>query len=1426
MDTDTRNVHIPVALRRLLPAVGPALLISVAYVDPGKWAATVEGGARFGIDLVLPMLFFNLAAILCQYLSAKVGIITGRDLAQICSEEYDKGTCMLLGIQTAVSVMALDLSMVLGIAHGLNLLLGLDLPTCIFLTAVDAVLFPFLGAFLKHKGYYPSICVAGSLLLFYFLGVLISQPEVPLSLNGMLMKLSEESAFALMSLLGASVMPHNFYMHSSIVLHHPRSPNVSKSSLCYDNFLAILCIFSGIYLVNYVLMNSAANVFHSTGLVLVTFPDAMSLMEQVFRSPVAPLFFVVILYLSNQISALTWNHGGQVVVHDFLLLDIPNWLQRATTRIVAIVPALYCVWTSGVEGAYQLLIFSQVMVALLLPSSVIPLFRVASSRAIMGAHKISQVLEFLAVITFMGMLGLKIIFVVEMIFGDSDWIGNLQWNMGSSSSVPYLVLILTAFTSFCLMLWLAATPLKSATLTDAQPWNWDAKQTLPEPSMRRDETYLGETRFEGDPVMSFDGYTDRTIVNADPHLPEPVLDSHKDLHLRPVVDKETQSDMKLPSPMRSNQSEMKIPSPPLRPNQSEMKIPSPPLRPNLSDMKIPSPLGPNQSEMKIPSPLGPNQSEMKIPSPLRPNQSEMKIPSPLGPNQSEMKIPSPPLRPNLSDMKLPSPQRPNQSDLKLHSPLEPDLEPAPSVEPVSVPKEADMAVTELDLPDSSQKVESLEPIEKTVSMEGDLLPEKESQHVMEPEEPSKGVPSLTSDGPSSFRSLSGKSDDGGNGAGSLSRLAGLGRAARRQLATVLDEFWGQLYDFHGQATQDAKNRRLDLLLIDPKLSFSFLKADPSAMEYNGHLSRTASKGSESFCDSPRQMTLQNTLDSPYGGRTSLLSNHSQLLDNFSVASSSVVDPSERRYSSVRNLPSSDGWVNSQPATNVMDPSERRYSSVRNLPSSDSWGNTQPTTNVMDPSERRYSSVRNLPSSDSWGNTQPQPTTNAMDASERRYSSVRTLPSSDSWGNNTQPATNVNVMDPSERRYSSVRNLPSSDSWGNNTQPASNVNAMDPSERRYSSVRNLPSSDGWGNTQPATIHGYQIASIANRIAKERSSSGLNGGIEPMSPTSSAMGMQSYREPQASALGQRMGYQNFAVSRNSSLQSETQYYDADNGGQTSSTKKYHSLPDISGIAGPYRELYLSRQRDGSGGFASSLGRTSYESSLYPTTGSGTATSLGFDAFPFPTTTATTSTTGPGSLWSRQPFEQFGVGDTNRAVGSRSTNPIAREASTIVDAEAKLLRSFRCCIVKLLKLEGSDWLFRQNDGSDEDLIDRVAARERCLYEAEAREMGHLDESQSSSDKKKNDDASIASILVSSIPHCGEGCVWKADLIVSFGVWCIHRILDLSLMESRPELWGKYTYVLNRLQGIVEPAFLRPRTPMQPCFCLQLSAAHQQRL
>uniref|UniRef100_A0A6N2N7W0 Uncharacterized protein n=1 Tax=Salix viminalis TaxID=40686 RepID=A0A6N2N7W0_SALVM len=850
------------------------------------------------------------------------------------------------------------------------------------------------------------------------------------------------------------------------------------------------------------------------------------------------------------------------------------------------------------------------MVALLLPSSVIPLFRVASSRQVMGVYKISPFLEFVALVSFMGVLGINIIFVVEMIFGDSDWVGNLRWSTGSGSSTSYIVLLITACSSFCLMLWLAATPLKSTTRLDAQAWNWDVQNAVSEPSMLIEEDFFTEnkcTREElivrqeqlPEPGKSFDSYSDITVANADPDLPEKIMETDQERHLTTIKEK--------------------------------------------------------HSEVTI------------------------------------------------------------SSSQTFYEETSPTIESASLSAAVNLVPDAELLVAK------KANIETMDSVEKTMDIDGEMHTEKEEDEGdnWEPEDSSKGVlgstTSLTSDGPGSFRSLSGKSDEGGNGAGSLLRLAGLGRATRRQLAAVLDEFWGQLYDFHGQITQEAKTKKLDALGVDLKLASSLLKVDTAGKESSRYFSLVGGRASDSLinsslCNSPKQLRVQSNMDSSYGaqrGPSSLWSNHMQLLDAYVQGPShSIVDSSERRYSGVRTLPSSDGWDN----------------------------------------------------------------------------------------------------------------------------------------------------------QPATVHGYQILSIVNRIAKDRVLSSLNGQMESAAPISPSLGPRNYRDPLTVSMGQKLqnglsssqasGFQNLAVTRNSPLLSERPYHDVYSSGSaedtemSANTKKYHSLPAISGLAGPYRDLYMSEksaQWDKSAEFGSSVSRTGYEQSYYSNTGSGAGAGgpLSFnglskghgDSF------SLHMTPDPGSFWSKQPFEQLGVADKIHAVGSgigNRSNSINHEVTSPVDSEAQLLRSFRHCIVKLLKLEGSDWLFRQNDGADQDLIDFVAARERYLYEAETREMSHVAHMGEStylySDRKsgsalRNGNASITNIMISSVPHCGEGCVWRLDLIISFGVWCIHRILDLSLMESRPELWGKYTYVLNRLQGIIELAFSKPRTPMSPCFCLHIPASHQHR-
>ncbi|XP_058216376.1 ethylene-insensitive protein 2.2-like [Rhododendron vialii] len=1202
MDAENlKTSHLLNIGERISPAVVPVLLIAIGYVDPGKWAATVEAGARFGSDLVLLMLVFNFAAILCQYLSARIAVVTGRDLSQICSGEYDKVTCIFLGVVTELSMIALDLTMILGTAQGLNLFFGVNLCTCVLVTAFDAVLFPVFANHLDSgKVKFLCISMASFILLFYAIGVLFSQPEISMSTTGMLTKLNGESAFVLMGLLGANIMPHNFYLHSSIVQQELGALNASKGLMSHDHLFAILGVFSGIFLVNYVLMNAAANEFYSSGLVLLTFQDALQLMDQVFRSSTITFLVLLVLFVSSQITALTRNHGRQAVLHDFFRMDIPGWLNHAIIRIVAILIALCSAWNSGAEGIYQLLIVTQVAVALVVPSSVIPLFRVASSRSVMGVHKISQFVEFIALSLFFGMLCLKIIFLVEMIFGNSDWVSNLRLNVGSSMSLSYIVLLITASTSLCLMLWLAAKPLKSASSRlDAQLLNWDIKDGVPELFPYRGKTDFNETRNQSMVSMK----KQETEIT-----PENFLENYSDMSGRSTSNKSVRS-----------------------------------------------------TKVDVPGTLLVSDNIPHMPT-IEENGPSKNCPSPV-----------------------------------FHA--EESRRTMQSIFVSTVCGEGSAGF----------KTESTGLVDMTVKVEGHSRTCNDAEgENRETEESSKGVtetiPSLTSEGPGSYRSISGKTDDCGSGAGSLPRLAGLGRAARRQLAAVLDEFWGQLFDFHGQATKEAKAMKLDLLLglhskdDDPKPATP-VKVDTRVNEFTGF---SSSPMSSSLFDSPNVLGVHASMETSYAvrsGSSSSLSHRMQLLD----------------------------------------------------------------------------------------------------------------------------------------------------AYAQNT----GHNALDSGERRYSSLRLPPSSDG-NDYQPATVHGYQLASyIKAQIAKERLSGYSYGQMEALTPKSPTMGISSYIDPPGFTRARKLqyglnsmkppGFSKPVVSRNSPLQSERPFTDlisalpAENLNTAVNEKKYCSLPDISGLALPYKNTYSSDRLTDS--------HSGYGPSLYTSHSMKAGAPLSFDHLspskPYrdPFTLPLPSSSETGYLWSRQPGEQFGAADKTQNTGGGEVglkqSSLPPETMSAVDLEAKLVQSFRHCIVKLLKLEGSDWLFRQNDGADEDLIDRVAARERFLCEAETREINRevlLSETVSSFERKsgsvlKNDETDFTKFLVSSVSHCGEGCVWRADLIISFGVWCIRRVLELSLLESRPELWGKYTYVLNRLQGIVDLAFSKPRMPMTPCFCLQIPVGRQQR-
>lgn len=1232
MDSEaSSSIQISSIVPCLFPSLGPALLISVGYIDIGKWVVAVDGGARFGFDLMLLVFAFNCTAILCQYLAARVGVVTGQNLAQICRKEYSRLTCISLGVQAELSAIVFELNMIVGIAHVLNHLSGLDLLTCVFLTAIDAILFPLFTKLLdKCKTDMLCVCIAGFALLFYVLGVLISQPEIPLVMNGIFPKLSGESVYSIMSLLGASVMPHNFYLHSSIVqLQQQRQPNVSTGTLCHDHFFAILFIFSCIFLVNYVVMLSAATIFHSAGFVVLTLQDAL---DQIFRSPLAPFVVFLVLFFSSQVMALTWNIGGRVVLHNLVGVNPPVWAHRLTVKSIAIMPVLYCAWNFGAEGIYQLLIFSQVILALLLPASVIPLFRVASSRSIMGVFEISRFLKMLASSAFFVMVLLNIIFLVEIFFGDTDLMRSLRWDIWSGVTFSY-VLVLTACASLALMIWLAATPLKSArNRSDGYVWDQGLQKAVINSVGDGEEKELDMIRNNGDDGPMAEELVKPTICHSDKSVVEFDFDQPKN-----IIDS-------------NNKPEQSA-------DRDHCSIVSSSLRSHIEGSTAGLKLVPIAPVDEVPS------SRL-----LKPHIEGSTAAVKLAPTALVDGVP-------LSGLLDESVLQRNES------------------------KDDPVGSTAGGMRDAEGAV-------KNDDVQGTVKDDDEAD-VWEPEEPSAGLmesdSTLTSEGPGSFRSVSGKNDDVGSGSGSLSRLSGLGRAARRQLAAVLDEFWGQLFDYHGQLTQDAKAKGMDVVLGFELKSISSLKADATGMGYARDYYSDAGRGS-------------------------------------------AVTTASRDYDSLRQ-------------------------------------------------QRMASSLE---------------------------SSYRAQMGSSSWTSYLQP----------------------SDAY----MQSSGSSLLETSERRYSSLR-LPSYSEDRDHQPATVHGYQIASYLNKIAAEGSTSSLRIPWDP-STAKSMSAVPNHRDPLSYSLGQNgigslhpSNSPSPMVSTVSRLQAGNSYYDPSLVGVSGTDecsaypKKYHSLPDISGLIVSTRRSSSDRnpRRNSPIGPVSSVGKTSYEQPLYSSPASS-AKGVPFDEFSpsknysDPFSLPLISDLDTKSLWSRQPSEQlFGIVDRPRNVGH---GEVLQENISCTHMESKILKPLRYCIIKLLNLEGADWLFQQNGGFDEELIDRVAAAERFRYESVAREWGLSnigDSSYMSSECKfvmsPVDEEGLTKFLASSVPHCGENCIWHGALIFSFGVWCIHRVLVLCLMESRPELWGKYTYVLNRLQGILEPAFSKLRPSIAPCTCLQIPVTHVKR-
>jgi len=371
--------------KRLLAFGGPAYLISVGYMDPGNWATDLEGGARFGYQLLWVLVLSNLMAILLQTLSARLGIVARRDLAQACREAYPRPVAGALWLLCEVAIAACDLAEILGAAIALQLLFKLPLLWGVLLTAVDT----FFILFLLQLGVkrFESIIrwIIGVIGGCFIVELWLAKPVLGEVVTGLVPTLTSESLYVAVAILGATVMPHNLYLHSALVQTREIDDSpAAKRQACRYNFFDSAIALNAALFINMAILILAAAVFYKQGVVVTEIQQAHVMLAPLLGTAAASILFAVALLLAGQSSTLTGTLAGQVVMEGFLNIRMQPWIRRAVTRGVAIVPAVVTIALFGEGEVYQLLIFSQVVLSLQLPFAVVPLVRFTNDRTRMG----------------------------------------------------------------------------------------------------------------------------------------------------------------------------------------------------------------------------------------------------------------------------------------------------------------------------------------------------------------------------------------------------------------------------------------------------------------------------------------------------------------------------------------------------------------------------------------------------------------------------------------------------------------------------------------------------------------------------------------------------------------------------------------------------------------------------------------------------------------------------------------------------------------------------------------------------------------------------------------------------------------------------------------------------------------------------------
>ncbi|MCM0591180.1 MAG: Nramp family divalent metal transporter [Gloeotrichia echinulata IR180] len=421
-----RSIKIPNGKgfwRKMLAYAGPGYLVSVGYMDPGNWVTDIVGGSRFGYTLLSVILLSNLMAILLQSLCVRLGVATGKDLAQACRDYFSQKVNFTLWVLCEIAIAACDLAELLGSAIALQLLFGIPLVWGVCITALDVLALLLL----HHKGFrYTEALITMSVAtigICFIAQVVFSKPDMKGILLGYLPKAeilqNPEMLYIAIGILGATVMPHNLYLHSSIVQTRDWEPTTEKrwEAIKFGIIDSTFALSLALFINSAILIVSAAT-FHFSGHQNVAeLQDAYKLLSPLLGVSAASAIFGIALLASGQSSTLTATLAGQIVMEGFLEFRLPSWLRRLVSRMLAIVPALMTIIIFGEHSTSRLIVLSQVILSLQLPFAVIPLVMFTSNRRLMGEFVNPLWLKFLAWGVAIVIVMLNVWLLLRSIFG-------------------------------------------------------------------------------------------------------------------------------------------------------------------------------------------------------------------------------------------------------------------------------------------------------------------------------------------------------------------------------------------------------------------------------------------------------------------------------------------------------------------------------------------------------------------------------------------------------------------------------------------------------------------------------------------------------------------------------------------------------------------------------------------------------------------------------------------------------------------------------------------------------------------------------------------------------------------------------------------------------------------------------------------------